>query len=245
MKKLLLATLALTALTTTALAAPAPVTDFNKGEVSLGLNYDFNHDHKIVFNDPEIPAYYQNAHKSTGYSLAYGLSDKFALEYSLDQVRFTEHAYLDTNDQSYIDSPVKDADEQSDIAMSTKLHRLSGIYKATDNLNVYASLDYAKNKDVESDDVYATSVTKNSQKGVSFGVVGHKKLSDHTEVFAKLGKGSLVRYEAAIGIKAHAGDKVDVSLFYNKNKLALKETLMNARFDRKHNGFNLAVNYKF
>lgn len=243
MKKLLLATLALTALTTTALAAPAPVTDFNKGEVSLGLNYDFNHDHKTVFNDPEIPAFYQNAHKSTGYSLTYGVSDNFALEYSLDQARFTERVFLDPNEAEY---PLpKDQIAESEIKSATKLHRLSGIYKATDNLNVYASVDYARNKDVQSDDVYETSVTKNSQKGVSFGVVGHKKLSDHTEVFAKLGKGSLVKYEAAIGIKAHAGDNVDVSLFYNKNKLALKETFMNERFDRKHNGFNLAVNYKF
>lgn len=86
MKKVLLATLALSLVSGSALASSTPVTDIESGKSSVELNYSFNGKAKQDGIDS------LNTKNNFGFSLGTALSDKLALQYSYEQL----HPKMDT-----------------------------------------------------------------------------------------------------------------------------------------------------
>lgn len=81
MKKVLLATLALSLVSGSALASSTPVTDIESGKSSVELNYSFNNKLKSEGFDDSI-----SSKNKFGFSLGTSLSDKWAVQYSYNKI---------------------------------------------------------------------------------------------------------------------------------------------------------------
>lgn len=209
MKKVLLTSLALSLLSSTALASSTPVTDIENGKSSVELNYSTKGTFESEGSDESV-----NTKNRFGFSLGTSLSDKWAVQYSYNKIHSKDYEkIIRQNDlpqffkelKDDLHYPVSEDEEKAftdagetlktpsndnpdriktSLFLNADVHSLKGFYKVNENLNAYAGLDHVRFKSgITNTSIFSKDHTETDSNGKSEKSTGFSAgLVGHTKL---------------------------------------------------------------